>query len=79
MLTGAITSEGTEFAIALPPIESEQDHYDAEIIINARETTQVTITTSNSSAVLTVYGNWSLASWLDYEMRTVDGIETKGW
>lgn len=55
------------------------DYFDAEIIINARQTTEVTITTSSTSEVVTVYGNWSLHFDLDYSMRTTLDIEEKGW
>ena len=77
LLTGTSTSEGTQFAIALSP--SAYTYYHAELIVNARQTTDVTITTSSSSEVVTVYGNWSLHYDVDYSMRTDDGIESKGW
>ena len=70
------TSEGTDFVIALSPIGN--DNYDSELIINARQTTYVSISTSFFNQVVTVYGNWSLKYELDYNMRTVDGIENKG-
>ena len=71
-------SEGTQFAIALAPcIRSNRE--DAELIVNARQTTDVTITTSASSQVVTVYGNWSLHYDVDHDMRPQSGIESKGW
>lgn len=70
------SNEGTNFALALSP--SHNTVYHGEIIINARETTEVTITTSSTSEVVTVYGNWSLHYDVDYNMRTTTDIEDKG-
>ena len=76
VLTGTGTSEGTQFAIALSP--NPYSYYHAELILNARQTTDVTITTSSSSEVVTVHGDWSLSYDVDYSMRTENGIESKG-
>lgn len=62
--------------MALSP--SHYDTFHAEMIINARETTQVTITTSSTNEIVTVYENWSLHYDLDYDMRTTTDIEDKG-
>lgn len=70
------SSEGTQFAVALSP--GYYTYYDAELIINARQTTEVTITTSSTSNVVTVYGNWSLHYDFGYSMRTTTDIEEKG-
>lgn len=71
------SNEGTLFAVALSP--SYYSKYDAElIIINARHTTEATITTSRTSDVVTVYGNWSLHYDFDYIKRTTTDIEEKG-
>ena len=72
------SSEGTQFAIALPP-----DYYynhGIELLINAREQTDVTITNSSSSEVITVYGEWSLAYRIpaDMRMNKTAEVEDKG-
>lgn len=70
------SNEGTRFAIALPPAVTEERH--AELIINVRQTTEVTVTTSSTSEVVTVYGNWSYRYDFPYSMRTINGVEEKG-
>lgn len=69
-------SEGTKFALSFSPSQYDSDH--AELIINARQTTEVTISMSDNTEVVTVAGNWSLHYDFEYEMRTVDGVENKG-
>ena len=64
------------FAVALPP--DQFDRYDAELIINARELTDVTITNSSGSEVFTVYGGWSLKYRVPVDMRMRAEIEDKG-
>ncbi len=73
----AHSSEGTEFAIALTP-EGHLEYYKAELILNARETTEVTISTATGTDVVTVHGNWSLHYDLPYALRTINDIEDKG-
>ena len=70
-------SEGTFFAIALMPNRWSSFH--AELIINARQTTSVTVTNNNTFVMLTVYGNSSEYFDVDYNMRVTDGTENKGW
>lgn len=62
--------------MALSP--SHNEVYYAEIIISARETTEVTITKNSTSEIVTVYENWSLHYDVDYNMRTTTDIEEKG-
>ncbi len=76
---GAQSSEGAEFAFALSPSSTGGRIYDGELILNARHTTQVTITTSSSTDTLAVYGNSSVHYVIPTSMRAVDGIEDKGW
>lgn len=76
VISEGTSNEGTEFTVALSP--SQYDHYHAELIIHARETTEVTITTISTSEVVTVYGNSSLHYDLNYSMRTTNYIEDKG-
>ena len=73
---GTWTSEGTTFAIGLA--SSHEQSNNAEIIINAEQTAQVTISTSSSSDVLTVPGGWSEHHEVDYSMRVENGLENKG-
>lgn len=76
--TGTSSSEGTSFVVGLPPAYVAGSYYDADLIVNARQTTDVTITTGTTSEVVTVYGNWSLHYGFTYSMRTTTDIEEKG-
>ena len=69
------------FAIALSRSlvdGTDDDRYDGELIINARETTDVTIRTGTTSEVITVTGGSSMYYDVDYTMRVTHGIEEKG-
>ena len=57
----------------------DMDIYDGELIINARETTDVTIRTSTTSEVITVTGGSSVYYDVNYTMRVTHAIEEKGW
>ena len=70
------SSEGTMFAIALSP--SHFDYYDTELLINARQTTDVTVSNSGNTEVVTAHSNSSVHFNLPWSMRTVNGIEDKG-
>ena len=80
----AESNEGVLFAISLSrslggpsdgPIRTNQ--YNAELLINARETTDVTIASTLASEVVTVTGGSSLRHPVDQSMRVVNGIEGK--
>ena len=58
------------------PIRTDQ--YNAELIINARGTTDVTIASMLTSEVVTVTGGSSLRHSMVHSMRVVNGIEDKG-
>lgn len=70
------SNEGTHFVVAFSWSPSSLHH--AEIIINARQTTTVTVSTSWTTDVFTVYGNWSYHHDIHYNMRTTTWIEDKG-
>lgn len=76
MFSTDMSNEGTQFAVALPP--SSQSTFRAELIINARQTAEVTITTSTLSDVVTVSGNSSVYYEFDRIMRPQTDIEEKG-
>ena len=77
MLTGRGSSEGTLFAIALPP--TQWDYYDAELIINARRTTNVNILKAFSTDDIVVPGNDSYHYSVNYNDSVESGLQTKGW
>lgn len=60
-------NEGRSFAVAFSNCESP--YTGRELIINARQNTMVTISTSQKSETITVYENWSVH--YDYDGGTV--------
>lgn len=62
--------------MALSPSWDTQN--DAELIINARQTTDVTIRTNSTTDIVTVHENWSLHYGFPFNMRTTADIEEKG-
>lgn len=70
------SNEGTSFAVAFSPGGHSQ--FDGELIINARQTADVTIETSTTSEVVTVNGNSSHHHDYPFSMRAVADIEDKG-
>lgn len=75
-LTGNGSNEGTNFVVALSPASIST--YDGELIITARQTTDVTIATGATSEIVTVYENVPLYYDVDNSMRTTTGVEEKG-
>lgn len=69
-------SEGTYFAVGFSP--TYYTAYRAELILNAKQTTSVNITTSTTSEVVTVSENLALHYEVAYAMRTIRDIEVKG-
>ena len=76
-LPGTAHSEGTYFVVGLVP--NVHSYHVADLVISARQTTLVNVTKYDTSETITVYENWSVHFRVDYDMRTDDGIETKGW
>jgi len=79
---GLDTSEGTRFAIALPRslVRGATDQYDAEILISAKETTDVIISRKYyADDELTLPGGSSVRHHVSYTMRVSYGLEEKGW
>ena len=78
---GSITNEGTQFAIALSKAHtsSSAHKYDGEIIINARKTTNINITTRNGDDTFMLAAGNSVHYQVDRGFRVSYGtIENKG-
>lgn len=70
------SNEGTSFALAFPSVYIPGYH--PQLIINARQTTEVAIRTRTQGEIVTVHGNWSLHYDIDADLRTTFDIEDKG-